>query len=75
MEQKNINGLSEWFTIQNNSSDKKLRKIVRFIKNVCKSREKWKSMPSGLLQTVLCNENLMQQYNRDELFYYQIRTN
>lgn len=72
--ERDINGLSEWFTIQNNSSDKKLRKIVRLSKMFCKSRECWKSMPSGLLQTVLCNENLIQQYNRiDELFYYTMK--
>ena len=40
----------------------------------CKSRDSWKNMPSGLLQTVLCNEKLQSSYSRiDELFYYTMK--
>ena len=40
----------------------------------CKSRKSWKNMPSGLLQTVLCDEKLQQSYERtDELFYYTMQ--
>ena len=40
----------------------------------CKSRTTWKNMPSGLLQTVLCNEKLQSTYERtDEQFYYTMQ--
>ncbi|MBS6625917.1 MAG: hypothetical protein KH274_00400 [Veillonella sp. oral taxon 780] len=40
----------------------------------CKSRKFWKNMPSGLLQTVLCEEKLEDSYERiDELFYYTMK--
>ena len=43
-------------------------------KMFCKSRKSWKNMPSGLLQTVLCDEKLQQSYERtDELFYYTMQ--
>ena len=68
---RDLTGLTDWFKEQNNSSDGKLRKVVRLSKMFCKSRESWKNMPSGLLQTVLCDEKLKSAYSRiDELFYY-----
>lgn len=40
----------------------------------CKSRESWKNMPSGLIQTVLCDEAITNNYSRtDELFYYTMK--
>ncbi|MGI6153845.1 MAG: nucleotide-binding domain-containing protein [Christensenellaceae bacterium] len=70
-EERELKGLSEWFKTQNDDSDGKLRKVVRLSKMFCKSRESWKNMPSGLLQTVLCDEKLQDTYDRiDELFYY-----
>lgn len=67
-------GLKEWFKIQNDFSKGKLRKVVRLSKMFCKSRNSWKNMPSGLLQTVLCDEKLQNSYSRiDELFYYTMK--
>ncbi len=69
--ERDLKGLTEWFKTQNDSSDKKLRKVVRLSKMFCKSRSSWKNMPGGLLQTVLCDEKLQSSYTRiDELFYY-----
>ena len=71
---RELKGLTEWFKSQNNDSDGKLRKIIRLSKMFCKSRKSWKNMPSGLLQTVLCDEKLQQSYERiDELFYYTMQ--
>lgn len=40
----------------------------------CKSRESWKNMPSGLIQTVICEENFNESYSRlDEVFYYTMK--
>mgnify|MGYP000855607364 FL=1 len=72
--ERELNGLSEWFITQNSNSGGKLRKIVRLSKMFCKSRKSWKNMPSGLLQTVLCEEKLEDSYKRiDELFYYTMK--
>lgn len=71
---RELKGLTEWFKSQNNDSDGKLRKVIRLSKMFCKSRKSWKNMPSGLLQTVLCDEKLQQSYERiDELFYYTMK--
>lgn len=70
-QERELKGLSEWFKTQNDNSNGKLRKIVRLSKMFCKSRNSWKNMPSGLIQTVLCNEKLITCYERiDELFYH-----
>ena len=72
--ERELNGLSKWFKTQNSNSDRKLRKIVRLSKMFCKSRKSWKNTPSGLLQTVLCEEKLEDSYERiDELFYYTMK--
>ena len=71
---RELKGLTDWFTTQNNASDGKLRKVVRLSKMFCKSRSLWKNMPSGLMQTVLCDEKLQDSYSRiDELFYYTMK--
>lgn len=71
---RDLRGLNEWFKTQNDDSDGKLRKVVRLSKMFCKSRKSWKNMPSGLLQTVLCDEKLQESYDRiDELFYYTMK--
>lgn len=68
--ERELKGLTEWFKTQNTASDGKLRKVVRLSKMFCNSRESWKNMPSGLLQTVICDEKLQDTYYRiDELFY------
>lgn len=72
--ERELRGLTEWFKTQNDNSNGKLRKIVRLSKMFCKSRDTWKNMPSGLLQTVLCDEKLQSSYDRiDELFYYSMK--
>ena len=72
--ERELKGLKEWFAAQNNASEGKLRKVVRLSKMFCNSRDSWKNMPSGLLQTVLCEENLQESYDRlDELFYYTMK--
>ena len=70
-QERELKGLSEWFKTQNDNSNGKLRKVVRLSKMFCKSRNSWKNMPSGLIQTVLCDEKLITSYERiDELFYH-----
>ena len=72
--QRELKGLTDWFKSQNDASDGKLRKVVRLSKMFCKSRTFWKKMPSGLLQTVLCDEKMQNSYDRiDELFYYTMK--
>ena len=72
--EREIRGLTTWFTEQNAASNGKLRKEVRLSKMFCKSRDTWKNMPSGLLQTVLCDEKLQDSYDRiDEMFYYTMK--
>ena len=66
-------GLTDWFKAQNDSSEGKLRKVVRLSKMFCKSRDSWVNMPSGLLQTVLCDEKLQDYDRTDELFYYTMK--
>lgn len=71
---RELRGLTDWFKNQNDNSDGKLRKVIRLSKMFCKSRSSWKNMPSGLLQTVLCDEKLQKSYDRiDELFYYTMK--
>ncbi len=73
-ETRELRAMSEWFNEENENSDKKLRRVIRLSKMFCNSRESWKNMPSGLLQTVLCDERLQDSYDRiDELFYYTMR--
>lgn len=72
--ERELRGLTDWLKSQNDDSNGKLRKIIRLSKMFCKSRKSWKNMPSGLLQTVLCDEKLQQSYERtDELFYYTMQ--
>ena len=71
---RDLKGLTKWFEDENDATDKKLRKIVRLSKMFCKSRGSWVNMPSGLLQTVLCDEKIQDYYDRsDELFYYTMQ--
>lgn len=72
--ERDLKGLTEWFNRQNDDSDGKLRRVVRLSKTFCKSRDSWTNMPSGLIQTVLCDEKLQSSYDRiDELFYYTMQ--
>lgn len=72
--ERELKGLKNWFKTQNDASDDKLRKVVRLSKMFCNSRQSWVNMPSGLLQTILCDEKLQSDYSRiDELFYYTMK--
>ncbi len=71
---RNLKALEEWFSSEINEKGDILRKVVRLSKMFCKSRDGWKNMPSGLIQTVLCDENLATDYTRlDECFYYTMK--
>lgn len=71
---RHIKALEEWFNTEASKTNDNLRKIVRLSKMFCKSRESWKNMPSGLIQTVLCDEAITNNYSRtDELFYYTMK--
>ena len=71
---RELRGLTDWFKEKNDKNSGKLRKVVRLSKMFCNSRDAWKNMPSGLIQTVLCEEKLESSYERiDELFYYTMK--
>ena len=71
---RDIKAVEEWFNTANKDKNNNLRKIVRLSKMFCKSRDNWKNMPSGLIQTVLCDENFSSDYNRiDEIFYHTMK--
>lgn len=72
--ERELTAIHDWFKKENDKYDGKLRKVIRLSKMFCKSRTDWKNMPSGLVQTVLCNECLATEYDRiDELFYYTMQ--
>ena len=72
---RGVGDLKEWFVKRNNDSGGALRKVIRLSKMFCKSRDSWKNMPSGLLQTVLCEECLRNNYERiDQLYYYTMKS-
>ena len=55
---RHIKALEEWFNEEIKNKGDDLRKVIRLSKMFCKSRELWKKMPSGLVQTVVCDESL-----------------
>ncbi|TBR31871.1 nucleotidyltransferase [Staphylococcus pseudintermedius] len=72
--ERDIKALEEWFINRVKYYGDDLRKIVRLSKMFCRSREHWKNMPSGLIQTVLCEAKLKNFYLRlDEKFYYTMQ--
>lgn len=71
---RHLKALEEWFNREIKDKSDNLRKVIRLSKMFCKSREYWKNMPSGLIQTVLCDEKLTIDYSRiDELFYHTMQ--
>lgn len=71
---RHIKALEEWFNEESKTKGINFRKVVRLSKMFCKSRNSWKNMPSGLIQTVLCDEKFDTSYSRlDELFYYTMK--
>lgn len=71
---RHIKDLELWFSERIKDKGDDLRKVIRLSKMFCKSRESWKNMPSGLIQTVICEENFNESYSRlDERFYYTMK--
>lgn len=71
---RHIKALEEWFNDEIKNKGNDLRKVVRLSKMFCKSRGSWENMPSGLIQTIVCNEKLTTTYSRlDEIFYYTMK--
>ena len=64
------NSLENWFDDEIKQKGKDLRKVIRLSKMFCKSRDSWVNMPSGLIQTVLCDEQFEDYTRIDELFYH-----
>lgn len=72
---RQLKGLEEWFTKEIKIKGDNLRKIIRLSKMFCKSRVSWKNMPSGLIQSILSDEQLATYYTRlDEAFYYTMKS-
>src|SRR5699024_4946598 len=53
---RDLKALEDWFKDEIKEKGDVLRKVIRLSKTFCRSRESWKEMPSGLIQTVLCSE-------------------
>lgn len=63
--------INNWFKDKIKDKGQCLRKVIRFSKMFCKSRDSWVNMPGGLIQTVLCDEKIQNSYERiDEIFYH-----
>lgn len=65
---RGIRAVEDWFRDETAVKGNNLRKVVRLSKMFCRSRDAW-VMPSGLLQTVLCDEQLDEHDRIDERFY------
>src|SRR5699024_5530566 len=71
---RHIKSLEEWFNDEIKSKGNDLRKVIRLSKMFCKSKDSWKNMPSGLVQTVICDDEFATSYSRlDEIFYYTMK--
>lgn len=71
---RDLKALDEWFTEEIKDKGDDLRKVIRLSKMFCKSRDFWVNMPSGLIQTILCDEQIDIDYERlDENFYYTMK--
>ena len=71
---RDIKALDEWFIDEIKAKTDDLRKVVRLSKMFCKSRDTWGSMPSGLIQTILCSDYFDSVHTRiDEKFYYTLK--
>lgn len=72
---RDIKALDDWFIDEIKAKTDNLRKIVRLSKMFCKSRDAWGSMPSGLIQTILCSEQFKSSHSRiDEKFYHTLKS-
>lgn len=66
--ERNPRAINNWFKEEINSKGDKLRNTIRLSKAFCKSRISW-NMPGGLIQTVLCSEQVENKDRLDEIFY------
>lgn len=67
--QRSLSALDDWFKEEIEEYGDVLRKVIRLSKMFCKSRSEWR-MPSGIIQTVLCDEKIDIVDGRlDETFY------
>ena len=72
---RDIKALDDWFIDEIKAKTDDLRKVVRLSKMFCKSRDTWGSLPSGLIQTILCSENFDSIHSRiDEKFYHTLKS-
>lgn len=71
--ERGIRTIEDWFKDVNKQKDNKLRKLVRLSKMFNKSRDSWINMPGGLIQTILCEEQLTNYSRLDENFYYTMK--
>lgn len=68
---RNPAAITKWFQDEVKNKGTELRKTVRLSKMFCKSRLSWINMPGGLIQSVLCDEVFVKDYDRlDEIFYH-----
>ena len=66
---RDLSAIDDWFKDEIKEHGDILRKVIRLSKMFCKSRPSWR-MPSGIIQTVLCDEKLDAAEGRlDEAFY------
>ena len=66
---RDLSAIDDWFKDEIKEHGDILRKVIRLSKMFCKSRPSWR-MPSGIIQTVLCDEKLDAAEGRlDEVFY------
>lgn len=66
---RDLSALDDWFKDEIRERGDILRKVIRLTKMFCRSRVDWR-MPSGIIQTVLCDETLNIVEDRlDESFY------
>lgn len=67
---RDIKGVENWFNDENTKTSGLLRKIVRLSKQLCSLKS---NMPSGLIQTALCAENLRNSDKLDIAFYETLK--
>lgn len=70
---RDIRGIENWFDDEIKKKGRTIRKQVRLSKMFCRSRDSWKNMPSGLVQTVLIDECLSTSDRLDLAFYESMK--
>lgn len=71
---RSVRDLKEWFDNSITNKGENLVKVIRLLKMFVKSRENWVNMPSGLILSILCEENISQYTRIDEMFYYTMQS-